>query len=246
MDIVHEQVRMGPLGPLGPLGLPGSVELVAPVEGLVVFAHGSGSGSNRWSRRNQRVAELLHLHLHRRSTLLLDLLTPDEATDRRKVFEEPGALETVAHQAGAWFVNHFSTTWRSCGAPIRRTKALVMMKLKVAVDGSDPARGVIDVAARLAGEIGTAEVLLLNLRESAISKRHARARSASHRWRSLNPGLRGSSPHKPLHRSPPHRRRFRPVRCGPLAAGAHRPRRAAAAPVHGSSTARWRPPGGPC
>ena len=173
MDIVHEQVRMGPLGPLGPLGLPGSVELVAPVEGLVVFAHGSGSGSNWWSRRNQRVAELLHLHLHRRSTLLLDLLTPDEATDRRKVFEEPGALETVAHQAGAWFVNHFSTTWRSCGAPIRRTKALVMMKLKVAVDGSDPARGVIDVAARLAGEIGTAEVLLLNLRESAISNQQS-------------------------------------------------------------------------
>lgn len=43
-----------------------------------------------------------------------------------------------------------------------------MMKLLVAVDGSDPARRAIDVAARLAREIGTAEVLLLNVRDSPI------------------------------------------------------------------------------
>ena len=29
------------------------------------------------------------------------------------LFEEPGALDTVAHLAGAWFANHFSTAWRS-------------------------------------------------------------------------------------------------------------------------------------
>lgn len=215
MDIVREGVR------IGPLGLPGTFDFVAPAEGLVVFAH--GSGSNRLSPRNQHVAEVLHRH--RLATLLFDLLTPEEATDRHKVFdiellasrlrqaiewarrhpavgqsslglfgastgaaaalcaaaawpnqvaavvsrggrpdlasadlqavqaptllvvgsrdpqvlalnrsamrqlqgekrlevvpgashlfEEPGALDTVAHLAGAWFANHFSTAWRS-------------------------------------------------------------------------------------------------------------------------------------
>ncbi|HET9963249.1 MAG TPA: dienelactone hydrolase family protein [Nitrospiraceae bacterium] len=51
--------------------------------GLVAFAHGSGSG--RFSPRNQFVAR--HLQAGGFVTLLLDLLTPDEADDRRKVFD---------------------------------------------------------------------------------------------------------------------------------------------------------------
>ena len=215
MDIVRGRVL------IGPLGLPGMFDLVAPAEGLVVFAH--GSGSDHLSRRNRHLAEVLHQH--RLSTLMFDLLTPAEATDRHKVFDiellasrvgqaiewarlqpavgrsclglfgastgaaaalcaaaarpnlvmavvsrggrtdlvaadlqavqaptllvvgthdsqvlelnrhamrllrcekrlevvpgathlfdEPGALDTVAHLAGAWFANHFSTAWRS-------------------------------------------------------------------------------------------------------------------------------------
>jgi putative phosphoribosyl transferase len=215
VDIVREQVR------IGPLGLPGMLDVVVPGEGLVVFAH--GSGSSRLSPRNQHVAEILRRH--RLSTLLFDLLTPAEANDRHQVFdiellasrvgqamdwarvhpalagaclglfgastgaaaalcaaaawpnqvlavvsrggrpdlaaadlpavqaptllvvgahdtqvlglnqramrllrcekrlevvpgathlfEEPGALDTVSHLAGAWFANHFSTAWRS-------------------------------------------------------------------------------------------------------------------------------------
>lgn len=86
MDIVREQVR------IGPLGLPGHFDLVAPAEGLVVFVH--GSGSSRLSPRNQHVAEVLHQH--RLSTLLFDLLTPDEATDRHKVFD----IELLASRVG--------------------------------------------------------------------------------------------------------------------------------------------------
>lgn len=41
-----------------------------------------------------------------------------------------------------------------------------MMKLLVAVDGSEAAARAIDVTARLARELGGAEVLLLNVRES--------------------------------------------------------------------------------
>ncbi|MCW1382866.1 dienelactone hydrolase family protein [Novosphingobium sp. KCTC 2891] len=55
----------------------------AGAKGIVIFAHGSGSG--RWSPRNNHVAgELRKSGL---ATLLLDLLTPDEEADRRNVFD---------------------------------------------------------------------------------------------------------------------------------------------------------------
>ncbi|MFO0700487.1 MAG: alpha/beta hydrolase [Nitrospira sp.] len=50
---------------------------------MVVFAHGSGSG--RLSPRNTFVAS--HLQRVGLATLLLDLLTEEEADDRRKVFD---------------------------------------------------------------------------------------------------------------------------------------------------------------
>ena len=43
-----------------------------------------------------------------------------------------------------------------------------MMKLLVAVDGSEPARRAIDAAAKLSRETGGAEVLLLNVRDSPV------------------------------------------------------------------------------
>jgi putative phosphoribosyl transferase len=64
---------------------------------LVVFAH--GSGSSRFSPRNVRVAEFLR----RRGlgTLLFDLLTEEEATDRRRVFDIPLLAERLL-QARRW------------------------------------------------------------------------------------------------------------------------------------------------
>ena len=50
---------------------------------MVVFAHGSGSG--RFSPRNQYVAQVLEEA--GLATLLLDLLEEDEANDRSKVFD---------------------------------------------------------------------------------------------------------------------------------------------------------------
>ena len=80
MTPTHEHrvtIRKGPLALEGILGLPpGS-------NGVVVFAHGSGSG--RFSPRNNFVAR--HLQGHGLATLLLDLLTPAESDDRRKVFD---------------------------------------------------------------------------------------------------------------------------------------------------------------
>jgi putative phosphoribosyl transferase len=67
----------------GHLTLDGILGLPADPQGVVVFAHGSGSG--RFSPRNNFVAR--HLQHNNLATLLLDLLTPDEADDRRKVFD---------------------------------------------------------------------------------------------------------------------------------------------------------------
>jgi putative phosphoribosyl transferase len=71
------KIREGELVLEGILGLP------AGSRGVVVFAHGSGSG--RFSPRNNFVAR--HLQQNGLATLLLDLLTQEEAEDRRKVFD---------------------------------------------------------------------------------------------------------------------------------------------------------------
>ena len=54
--------------------LPGDLTAPADADGIVVFAH--GSGSSRKSPRNQMVARFLNAS--RFATLLFDLLTPDE------------------------------------------------------------------------------------------------------------------------------------------------------------------------
>ena len=67
---------------IGAQALPGDLCLVERPLGLIVFAHGSGSSRN--SRRNLQVAQTLQRQSL--STLLFDLLTPDEAEDRANVF----------------------------------------------------------------------------------------------------------------------------------------------------------------
>jgi putative phosphoribosyl transferase len=67
----------------GDCTLQGDVNLPEAAQGLVIFAHGSGSG--RLSPRNRQVAETLNELGF--ATLLLDLLTEAEAADRRKVFD---------------------------------------------------------------------------------------------------------------------------------------------------------------
>jgi putative phosphoribosyl transferase len=65
-----------------PAGLPGVLVVPQTAPGIVLFAHGSGSG--RLSPRNQFVASVLNRAGI--GTLLFDLLTPSEADDRANVF----------------------------------------------------------------------------------------------------------------------------------------------------------------
>lgn len=73
--------------------LPGDLTVPAHARGLVLFAH--GSGSSRLSERNRWVAR----QLQRRglATLLFDLLTEDEAQDRRMVFDIPLLGQRIVH-----------------------------------------------------------------------------------------------------------------------------------------------------
>ena len=79
MIVTREAVLIGRRPLAGDLAVP------ADAQGLVVFAH--GSGSSRMSPRNRHVAEVLQSR--QLATLLLDLLTETEADNRRLVFDIP-------------------------------------------------------------------------------------------------------------------------------------------------------------
>jgi putative phosphoribosyl transferase len=81
--------------PSGPRHLSGILNIPAGARGIVVFAHGSGSG--RFSPRNQFVAHILAEG--GLATLLVDLLDEEEADDREKVFDIEllaGRLQDIA------------------------------------------------------------------------------------------------------------------------------------------------------
>ena len=82
---------------IDPHGLEGILAVPAGAKGLVIFAHGSGSG--RLSPRNTYVAAALQRAGF--ATLLLDLLTPEEERNRANVFDIP-LLATRLVEATDW------------------------------------------------------------------------------------------------------------------------------------------------
>jgi putative phosphoribosyl transferase len=92
------EVSAGPVLLQGILGLPGR-----PV-GVVLFAHGSGSG--RFSPRNTFVARTLQEG--GLATLLIDLLEEQEAEDRRKVFDIDLLADRLMAAAG-WLAQEPAT-----------------------------------------------------------------------------------------------------------------------------------------
>lgn len=91
IDDIPRDVVVGSHRLRGLLGVPGHAT------GLVIFAHGSGSG--RLSPRNNQVAAALrHQGM---ATLLIDLLTENEETNRANVFDIR-LLATRLASAAAW------------------------------------------------------------------------------------------------------------------------------------------------
>jgi len=83
--------------PAGAARLEGMLELPAAPIGVVLFAH--GSGSSRFSPRNNQVAaELVEAGI---ATLLLDLLTPEEDASYRNRFDID-VLSARLHAAVTW------------------------------------------------------------------------------------------------------------------------------------------------
>jgi putative phosphoribosyl transferase len=81
--------------PAGERTVRGTLALPHRARAVIVFAHGSGSG--RYSPRNQYVAQVLQEA--GLGTVLLDLLEEPEADDRRRVFDIPllaGRLQAAA------------------------------------------------------------------------------------------------------------------------------------------------------
>lgn len=91
--------------PAGRRRLQGTLSLPAKSRGAVLFAHGSGSG--RFSPRNQFVARVLQdAGL---ATLLIDLLEEEEADDRENVFD----IELLANRlqcAADWLAQDADTS----------------------------------------------------------------------------------------------------------------------------------------
>lgn len=94
---------------VGPSHLAGLLVVPPDAKGLVIFAHGSGSG--RFSPRNNHVArELQEVGF---ATLLPDLLKLEEETDRRNVFDIP-LLARRLREVTEWAENSPATV----GLPI--------------------------------------------------------------------------------------------------------------------------------
>ncbi len=85
----------------GGIVLPGHLTIPSNACGLVVFAH--GSGSSRHSPRNQYVAD--RLDTAGLGTLTFDLLSDDEANDRRNVFDVE-LLATRLATTTSWVRDH--------------------------------------------------------------------------------------------------------------------------------------------
>lgn len=89
----------------GPVRIEGMLAVPENACGVVLFAHGSGSG--RFSPRNQFVAR--ELRSGGLGTLLVDLLDPVESEDRRKVFDI-GLLAERLLNATEWLRSNPDTT----------------------------------------------------------------------------------------------------------------------------------------
>jgi putative phosphoribosyl transferase len=83
--------------PVGKITLQGELFIPSKANAIIVFSH--GSGSSRFSKRNQQVAK--YLHEKKLGTLLFDLLTAEEDMDYANRFDI-GLLTKRLAGATAW------------------------------------------------------------------------------------------------------------------------------------------------
>lgn len=114
--------------PSGSVFLEGMLELPASAQGVVLFAH--GSGSSRHSPRNNFVAA--RLRDAGLATLLIDLLTPEEDRDYERRFDIALLVERL-HDAVRWLAAEPSTQGLRVGLFGASTGAAAALQLAAAV-----------------------------------------------------------------------------------------------------------------
>jgi putative phosphoribosyl transferase len=145
--------------------------------GVVAFAHGSGSG--RFSPRNQFVARVLEQG--GLATLLLDLLEEEEAEDRHKVFDIP-LLAQRLQSAGTWLsqepatsalpVGYFGASTGAGAALVAAAHAPTMVRAVVSRGGRpDLARNALPlVQAPTLLIVGGLDDVVIELNEQALGQ----------------------------------------------------------------------------
>src|SRR5512134_1065848 len=162
---------------IGEKRLEGELAGPADPQGLIIFAH--GSGSSRHSPRNTFVAE----SLRRRgfATLLIDLLTEAEAGDRRNVFDIPLLAERVVEalawargdaEAGALPVGLFGASTGAAAALVAAAAAPDDVAAMVSRGGRpDLAEDALErVRAPVLLIVGGADKAVLDLNRSALAR----------------------------------------------------------------------------
>jgi putative phosphoribosyl transferase len=147
-------VTLPPHGGEGLLGLP-----EGKAKGIVLFAHGSGSG--RLSPRNTMVADVLRAA--GLATLLFDLLTEAEAADRSNVFDIPllaDRLDGAADWAGAWPASR-SLSLGFFGASTGAAAALVSAARRTDVRAVVSRGGRPDLAAEALAKVAAPTLLIV-------------------------------------------------------------------------------------
>ncbi|XGC81584.1 phosphoribosyltransferase family protein [Bdellovibrio bacteriovorus] len=118
--------------------LKGDLHIPKDMKGIILFAH--GSGSSRLSPRNRYVADCLNQENF--GTLLLDLLTEDEALERSQVFDIPKLAERL-QAATKWIqdqyknipLGYFGASTGAGAALVAATKPNLMIKAIVSRGG---------------------------------------------------------------------------------------------------------------
>lgn len=152
---------------IAPMQLGAELQTPSQVRGLIIFAH--GSGSSRFSPRNRMVAEGLARAGF--ATLLLDLLTPEEAGDRANVFNIDLLSERVL-QAIDWSGQEPPLQAEPIGLFGASTGAAAA--LKAAAARPDRVQAVVsrggrpDLAGQALAEVRAATLLIVGSRDDAV------------------------------------------------------------------------------
>ena len=164
-----------------PDGLQGLLGVPAAAKGVVIFAHGSGSG--RLSPRNNHVAR--GLREAGLGTLLIDLLTPAEEQDRTNVFDM-GLLASRLASATEWVqllpdlaalpVGYFGASTGAGAALLAASRAVERIAAIVSRGGRPDLAGTAAlerVRAPTLLIVGSLDVPVIELNRTALQHLHA-------------------------------------------------------------------------